>query len=1060
MKKNILYTILILFLNWHSYATAYSGVDGWSFNHTNPSEWELVSGQGTLSIDGQRLSAFVVANSSAEWVLTSEPIWVYRFSQLQLRYRAWGIKNGDFPLIRLRPGSTGPVTPGASNMENPFARAGEAFFTPPVKALNDGTIHSVTQTIYPPIQTEQIDQIVLTIHSGNQPAVLELFDLSFHDPDSETRTVLTCDRLKQASSSVFNSNVQTIPLTGQLEPLERYSRQTELTVGIVVCDEIPFELNSEPMIKSTSLIERDSIEVAIDQTCHEIFLLLGMELVGTDNAFQFVQRTEIKQPERLVVTKHYADGTRDRSFPYSVHRSSYSVEASTLGCYLVPADKRKKLERITIEEWMSYGRLFLTGLTVNGGNENLVALPENQKPLSLPKPHMNQQTASPNLTVKDNQSFVLENDYYRLVLNGEDGLNIQSLFHKTGYHDLLTQPTPLFSFLSGRMQITSEQFSIENYHLNQNGLTLVLQSMEPTLPLQFNINLKADAGTELLMQASVRNQGYTPQSLRLLFPDMRDIRLSEDIQNDYYFFPLRRVAHGNQPVRLMGVHSGEFPLQFFDLYSESGHFGLALHTRDTDLVLKRFRFEKRTQGSRMGVEFGFHLPIQIEAQSFHAFPPVMLDFHPGDWHVPFDNYRQWSRQWYTTNKASRRILKDVFICRRDYPIGGTGYLFDLTRDSYTFDRLIHESETSLGGIDMIDISGWAYSEKYGRVGNYTRYELGGENDLRHSISTCPVPVGLYLEGYLIDPRSKVGHEKASEWQIITKDGEPKTWSGNDEMFMDSYAAGWRDYLGTTLKSVAQDTNADALYVDQYGFGDSSKACFSTHHEHAVGAHPLIGEHGMLKHLRNELDKLDQPVAIYTEQVPNDISSQYTDAAFSYAMAGDVDYPSPVKLNLFRYAFPDFKVIELFHPGIDPKGISAEDAKLCFFHGEAMWLKGRAKSWYSKEFRAFTKEAYEVVHNHHDTFTSGKVEPLLPTLQRGVYANRFSSDHKMVITLYNSNLHTVRGDLMIIKKGDFGMETLLGLDNASYPARQDNVVIKGVLDPHSVGAIVIVSDEES
>jgi hypothetical protein len=77
-------------------------------------------------------------------------------------------------------------------------------------------------------------------------------------------------------------------------------------------------------------------------------------------------------------------------------------------------------------------------------------------------------------------------------------------------------------------------------------------------------------------------------------------------------------------------------------------------------------------------------------------------------------------------------------------------LYDVKRDRYTFNELIRDGR-AFGGIDSIDISGWAMSEKVGRVGDYP-IELGSVEDLWRNVSLglkAGIPTGLYFEGYLL-----------------------------------------------------------------------------------------------------------------------------------------------------------------------------------------------------------------------------------------------------------------------------------------------------------------------
>ncbi|MEW6236276.1 MAG: DUF6259 domain-containing protein [Candidatus Omnitrophota bacterium] len=1054
MKFQItLILIAVLFFTAPAYGAAHSHPceEGWTFQDVEAQDWEPTLGQGALSMKDGVLSAFAVANSTAQWTLTAEPAWVYQFPLLKMKYRARGVANGaSHPLLRIRPGSIGPVTPGAKNMENPFARAGEATVSPAPDSLLDGEIHELAVSVVPPIQTRQIDQIVLTIQTGDQPAALEIFDLSFHDPHAQGNRIISCQNLIAAASDKLEAAFLSIaPSDLSLDILAASFPQSPE----IQCASIPFHLNESKTVAYTRLAQRDSIRLAVNRKCREIFLLLSCYLAGTDGAFSFKPRTEIVQPERLIVIKHYADGSVERSFPFNLNRREYSVTAQTLCAYLIPADPGKELESVAIEEWMPYGQIFLAAATLNSGDA-WAQLPPNDFPFSLPAAS-EASSAPPKLTVENDRKYVIENDIYRVEMNSAAGLCVDSMHYKLGNINILPASSPLFSFSAGGQTLSSNQLDLQSYKVKSDGVEFVLRTKDEAYPLQFTVDVQSGTHPELRLTLQAENLGYAPQSLRLLFPDLRGIRLSGDPAEDYYFFPRSRAAQGRRPIRMMGVHSGEFPLQFFDVYSESLNAGLALHTRDSQSVLKRFRYDKRSDGSWMGVEYGFFAPIALAPKETFQPPTAVLEFHQGDWRAPFRTYKQWLGEWRLPQSKARGALKNVFICRRDYPIGGTGYLFNDRQGAYTLDRLIAESRQALGGVDMIDISGWAYSEQYGRVGEYRRYELGGLENLRaetEKSQTQHIPVGLYLEGYLVDPRSPIGREHDAEWSIVDKEGKPKTWAGNEEMFMDSYLPAWRDFMSETLSQVAQETGAAALYMDEYGFADEGKACYSPNHGHPIGAHPLHGELGMLRQVRQALNRLDRPPALYIEQTPNDVASQYVDAAFSYSMAGGGDFDSPVKLDLFRFAFPDFKVIELFHPGIDPRGASAEDAKLCFFQGKAMWLKGRAKSWYSREFRQFLQQAYRLYHEHEEAFASNDVEPLIPTLQRGLYANRFSSEQEDIVMLYNADYQTIQGDLLSWDRDRREAANLMGIVDFSSLAEGNNVVISGSVGPHGVGCV--------
>ncbi len=1053
---------LIFFLpgSERSYAVhSYPAEIGWSFHLTTPSDWQKNEGEGTLTQYPDHLSAFLVSQTTCVWTLTSEPIWVYRFPEVHISYRARGIQNSALrPVFQFHSGSTGPVTPGAQNIENPLARSGIATALLSKDLICDGELHSLTVQIRPPIQTEQIDQIILTLQTGDQAGMFEIHELSFVDPNASTnnqihvsKTISPAKNISQKKSYRFLQIQESSCLSNELSKDNIFSNQT------VQCSGIPFRFNVSKSLMTTNFIKRDSLEVNVNAHTSGIFLLMAAYFVGTDGAFRFVPRTSVTQPERLIVSKMYEDGSIERSFPFHIGKRSYIVDA-TMNAYAIPTDPEKKLLSVRVEEFMPYAQLYLAAATLEKASTPLYPIPPENFPVSFPRPDTKSVTGKPTLTVKDDHQFTFENPLYKLVFETKQGPSIEFLALNDKGKNILRHTSPLFSLTVGGSRIPSEHWQLQSYKTKLNTLELVFLTEKEPFSLETVFRVTAKETNACAMTLQITNRDYTPQTVRLRFPNVKNLQISNNGEEDYYFFPRSPIAWGNTPVQLSGVHSGEFPLQFMDSYSSSGKGGLAIHTRDTELVLKRYSLQKTDLETDMGIEYGFFQPIELDSRESFITPETVFEFHKGDWHVPFENYKKWLSSWYPSRTETRNILKNVFICRRDYPIGGTGYLFDEIHDSYTFPQLIHESIKGFGGVDMIDISGWAYSSTTGRVGDYTKYELGGKDNLRQGITQSHrmgVNVGLYLEGYLIDPRSTIGQKSGTDWQIINSDGSPKTWTGNEEIFICPYAPGWQDFMGKTLLQVAKDTQADALYMDQYGFGNAGKTCYASNHGHKPGSHPVRGEHEMLRFVRSKLNQMDHPVALYTEQVPNDITSQYTDAAFDYSMAGTRSYSNPTKLNLFRFAVPDFKAIELFHPGIDPKGISEEDAKLCLFHGTAMWLKGRAKSWYSQEFREFLHKAYSFFHEHEDAFTSTSVEPLIPTAQAGLFANRFIGKKETIVTLYNASHHTRTGLLLTIPESS-AHSTINSFGSGELKIKRNNnsTLVEGFLHPHQLVCITL------
>ncbi|HQH74015.1 MAG TPA: hypothetical protein PK360_18215, partial [bacterium] len=187
--------------------------EGWNILHTRAEAWEAETGNGTLTQTPDQFTAFLIANASAAWVMTTEPVWIDRFSEVRLRFRATRLTNPPArPLLQLNPGSTGPVTPGASNVENPFARAGSFAIPIPAGQLSDSQIHEIRCPVFPAIKTEQIDQIVLTMQTGNLPGVLEIFEFRFVDPQADRRPLLSFANINPLSEEPSASRFEYLSL--------------------------------------------------------------------------------------------------------------------------------------------------------------------------------------------------------------------------------------------------------------------------------------------------------------------------------------------------------------------------------------------------------------------------------------------------------------------------------------------------------------------------------------------------------------------------------------------------------------------------------------------------------------------------------------------------------------------------------------------------------------------------------------------------------------------------------------------------------------------------------
>ncbi len=113
------------------------------------------------------------------WKLPFTPIWVHEYSVLRVRYRASGLADSDSALLSLRPGSVGPVTPGATNRENPFAMGAPVAAIAQRDLVADGQTHTFEINLRGKLLTAQMDQLEWRLPAG---ARLEVEELAFRAP--------------------------------------------------------------------------------------------------------------------------------------------------------------------------------------------------------------------------------------------------------------------------------------------------------------------------------------------------------------------------------------------------------------------------------------------------------------------------------------------------------------------------------------------------------------------------------------------------------------------------------------------------------------------------------------------------------------------------------------------------------------------------------------------------------------------------------------------------------------------------------------------------------------
>ncbi|MGC9318510.1 MAG: DUF6259 domain-containing protein, partial [Armatimonadota bacterium] len=260
---------------------------------------------------------------------------------------------------------------------------------------------------------------------------------------------------------------------------------------------------------------------------------------------------------------------------------------------------------------------------------------------------------------------------------------------------------------------------------------------------------------------------------------------------------------------------------------------------------------------------------------------------------------------------------------------------------------------------------------------------------------------------------------------------------------------WREYLAGVYERVQREVGNRGFYIDQYGFANARKICWREDHPHPVPAGPTWGE---LQTTRAVREAIEPTTALYTEETPCDVTSQYQDGSFTYNISRAQDRLSPTHLNLFRFAIPDFKTIEIIVCD-RPLGTNAEAVMRVFFNGEAIWLEGIPEDWFGPRVLELIAKTHRIMRENRDAFTSMDVTPLVPTLAGELHANEFRCERGTVWTLYNTAHLSYDGPVLSVEHVPEARYVDLWTGEMLQPEIRDGqAIISTRLGPREVGCV--------
>jgi len=929
---------------------------------SNPALWEAMpawlSNPSTnyvvTPIEGSGGLRFTVSSGGMKWRhILSESLDTGKAPYLTVRYRAEKISSIDSYFVYI-----GASSGGMSKYE-----------AMPILLDDlecDGIIHEIT------VAVPQINVSVLAIQLLSEVcgAYIDIQEMSFSctpPPKLKLTNLLNISKGWTAAEEFkpisFVPNASARDWLNSLRFEDAWFQHPE-----VMIEGIPFHVMvNDPNVQASSMHDDDAILVDINSTAGTVYLFGGAEFIGTQSpSLGSGLIRAVEEVDRFLIEIDYADGIKDLVFPIRLSSGKNEI-VERPAIYVVRPTRLEVINTLAVIDKMQQGRFFLAGITI---------VPDMPRQADI----CVQDTNALNIATDVRKGSICSTSIGILV--DEETMSLCSLINRHSQTEWLEVPSPIVEYVSDATVDTTLHTTIA-----KNG--------------------------EIEISVRFVNKSAEPLALKPTFPVIRGLSPSTNGSELRYCFPQSGAIIGESPVRLRRQYGGLFPLQFVDVYHpEAG--GIYVRTHDAGNNEKTFWLEKDTK-----IALGVDYPEQtIAPGETLALPTAVIGAHQGDWHDALDAYRRWVSTWYRPVVPRKEWFRKIFNFRQVFlhynsAIGSNG-VFDHTKSEYRFNEEINNSIAAFGKVDYIHVFDWGFDPQQGRVGDYKPWSyLGGLAHFREEILRLRgsgIPVGLYFEGYMLDSKSTVAKEHGQQWQLLNDKSEPYS-SRSDRYYVCPHVEEWQAYLSRTVERVCKETTADGYYLDQFGF-NYQYPCHNETHGHPVPSSQIQGEAEMLCRVRNALPA---EKVLYTEETPTDVSSQYQDGSFTYAISRARKTFMPVALNLTRFALPDFKTFEIIicdRPLLD----DYDAVKQVFFNGEGIWLEGPLSEpqWFTDGLCDLISKTHAILCEHSDAFGSDRPVPLVGTLNPFIFANKFPVENKTVWTLYNSSYSTVRGYLLEVE----------------------------------------------
>lgn len=658
----------------------------------------------------------------------------------------------------------------------------------------------------------------------------------------------------------------------------------------------------------------------------------------------------------------------------------------------------------------------------------------------------------------DETSATFANAFYTARISWKDGLRLDRLENTVAGLSCLAPKewSELFTIAGKGKLIRGSDFKVTATQVEQPAGEKTLRIQAEAAGWGVAISVRADSSPELKLNLEVENTGGGDRTAAVFWPHFSGLQVGGNAADNYYLFPWKGGWCQNQPAQLGAVYGQATGfLQLFSVFNPSAGGAVYTYLKDETGVIKSAVLKKIDEP---GMDVPSYLPMWPEAkpepgvmsdmvgtqvalrnlpQAFKAggrqrFPEVILAVSPGDWRQAFQSYAKWAHSWMKDPEIPT-WYKGIFQTLAVHDSGGNvGFEHGWLRNGQW--ALADQAQPEQQLLEVVywwnhPRSDGVDAPRSGPIGWYKHtigdwdhwQELGGLERLRQEIKDAHakgVRVNLYNTPRFVWKFSAV-RKAHPEWLLHTADGKVSDeWSAvadgvhlrYDDM---CYAcAGWQDYAAEAAAKVVRETGCDGIFMDTM---NDARFCYNPAHQHPSS--PAASAEAMLKKYRRAIKAANPQAVMTAEDVCAERFIQYMDGCLIKTFDGTQPLYTThdlYTLHFARFYFPEIKYQEW-------GSNYADGARRAFFNGVA-YMRGElagckdpftGKTLTPQDQLAYLNHTSAIMRENADAFAGLHPEPLVPTKQSKVYANKFPGNKQIVWTLYNRSGKELDDDIIAV-----------------------------------------------